>query len=542
MQKRLLFLLPVLFSIALPAVSHGARLGYLEQMPLEGFAKLREIERYKLKIAEKFYLKGEYKAAAAEYDKFLTLYERSAGGPYSLLMWSHCQVKLRLVNTAVKDGFRSVIDYWPDSHEAALSTFMIGKCHLLSGEPKKADKVFEQLVEEQPKHHLAVLARTEMLGIAATAKDEERMVKLWTDVAYKTPKTRETASERSSAARNLASRLFRDDEFDEAVEALATYYDKDKPDFAHPVHDIAGSVAGQLFRSPETKVRGAKLADAVIAFVEERMPVDPTAEKNKSLARDLLERIGSVHKSLDRDKQVLATYERMGKILGMDDGILGLIAAWHKTKKRMDSARATYGRYQDKVNGRRAVAQSFRDEGKYEEAVRHYLALIGMDKEREATWQQDVASTWWDAGQWDKAIATYRELHKVDPDRHSDWNWGIAKCYEKKGQWSQAIRSYQQTDKFPDAYFHMAECNRRLKKWTEGLVLLSQARSHDNVADKAQHRIAQFYEEAGQKENAIKSFQITCKKFPKSRYASLAHAHLQSKYGISVTLGGAADE
>ena len=543
-MKTSLGLLFFIFLLAgvLPSLSHGARLGYLEQMPLEAFAKLREIERYKLKLAEKFYLKGEYKAAADEYDKFLTKYERGAGGAYSLLMWSHCQVKLRLVNTAVKDGFRSVIDYWPDSREAVLSTFMIGKCHLLSGEPKKADKIFALLVEEQPKHHLASLARAEMLGIAATAKDEERMVKLWTDIAYKTPKTKETASQRSSAARNLASLLFRDDEFDEAVEALATYYDKDKADFAHCVHEIGGSVAGQLFRSPETKARGAKLGDVVIAFVEERMPADTATEKNKSFARDLLERIGSVHKSLDRDKQVLATYERMGKVLGMDDGILGLIAAWHKTKKRMDSARTTYGRFQDKVNGRRAVAQSFRDEKKYEEAVRHYLALIGMDKEREATWQQDVASTWWDAGQWDKAIATYRELLKVDPDRHSDWNWHLAKCYEKKAQWTQAIRSYQQTDKFPDAYFYMAECNRHLKKWTEGLVLLSQARSHGNVADKAQHRIAQFYEMAGQKENAIKSFQLTCKKFPKSRYASLAHAHLQNKYGISVTLGGVADE
>ena len=74
-------------------------------MPLEAFAKLREIEKHQLKIAEKFYLKGEHKAAAAEYDKFLTLYERSAGGPYSLLMWAHCQVKLRLVNTAIRDGF-----------------------------------------------------------------------------------------------------------------------------------------------------------------------------------------------------------------------------------------------------------------------------------------------------------------------------------------------------------------------------------------------------------------------------------------------------
>jgi len=33
-----------------------------------------------------------------------------------------------------------------------------------------------------------------------------------------------------------------------------------------------------------------------------------------------------------------------------------------------------------------------------------------------------------------------------------------------------------------------------------------------------------------------------CKRFPKNQYASQAHAHLQTKYKITVTLGGAKDE
>ena len=43
----------------------------------------------------------------------------------------------------------------------------------------------------------------------------------------------------------------------------------------------------------------------------------------------------------------------------------------------------------------------------------------------------------------------------------------------------------------------------------------------------------------GGKENAIKWFQHTCKLYPKNSRASQAHAHLQNKYKISVTLGGA---
>ena len=528
-------------SLLLEQVS-AARLGYLEQMPLEAFAKLREIERYQLKIAEKFYLSGDYKAAASEYEKFLTLYERSVGGPYSLLMWSHCQVKLRLVNTAVREGFKSVIDYWPESSEAILSTFMIGNCHLLQGEPQKAEKVFESLVIDFPKHYLATLARVELLGIAATRKDEERQVELWTAIAFKTVKIKETATHRLMASRSLAMYRFVEGEFPKGVEALETYFEKDNAGLLRYTHEIGASAAGKLFRVDATKARAAKLAGEVISFLEERLPADVSTDKSKAQARDVLGRIASVHKTLDRDKEVIAAYERMGRILGMDDGILGDIAAWHKSKKRIEQARSIYGDYADKVNGRRAIAGSFREEKKYEEAVRNYLSLIGLDKEREANWQQDVVSTWREAGQWDKAIATYRNLLNLDPDRHSDWNWGIAECYEKKRQWSQAIQSYRQTDNYPEGYFRMAECNRHLKKWTEGLVLLNQAKSHDNVADRAQYRIAQFYEMAGKKENAIKSFQVTCKKYPKSRYASVAHAHLQTKYGISVTLGGATDK
>ena len=210
------------------------------------------------------------------------------------------------------------------------------------------------------------------------------------------------------------------------------------------------------------------------------LPDGSEDKKDKARTRDLLERIASIHKSLDRDKQVLAAYERMGKVLGMDDEILGSMASWHKGKKRIDQARAIYGRYKDQVNGRRAIAGSYREEKNYEEAVRQYLSLIGLDKDREADWQRDAVGTWRDASKWDKAIATYQTLLKVDPDRFSDYNWGIAECHEKLSKWKEAILSYRQTDKFPEAYFRMAECHRHLKKWNEGLILLNQARSHEN--------------------------------------------------------------
>jgi len=79
---------------------------------------------------------------------------------------------------------------------------------------------------------------------------------------------------------------------------------------------------------------------------------------------------------------------------------------------------------------------------------------------------------------WKEAIATYRELIDANPKEVNDYLWAIAECHEG----------------------------------------------------------------AGEKENAIKSLQLTCKTFPASGQASQAHAHLQTQYNVSVTLGGAKEE
>ena len=51
-----------------------------------------------------------------------------------------------------------------------------------------------------------------------------------------------------------------------------------------------------------------------------------------------------------------------------------------------------------------------------------------------------------------------------------------------------------------------------------------------------------LFEQMGKKESAIKAFRVVCKNWPTSGNASRAHAHLQTKYNISVTLGGAKED
>ena len=97
-----------LFDISQPTLSHHLK-------------KLREAERYQLNIAEKYYRAADYKVAMTEYEKFLRLYEKSEGAAYAQLKWSLCLVQRRQQNTAIRDGFQSIMDYWPDSPEAIAS-------------------------------------------------------------------------------------------------------------------------------------------------------------------------------------------------------------------------------------------------------------------------------------------------------------------------------------------------------------------------------------------------------------------------------------
>ena len=67
---------------------------------------------------------------------------------------------------------------------------------------------------------------------------------------------------------------------------------------------------------------------------------------------------------------------------------------------------------------------------------------------------------------------------------------------------------------------------------------LGGSESQENWAPHSTLQIGYTYEEAGEKEKAIKSLQLVCKRYPTSADASQAHAYLQDKYKINQTFGG----
>jgi len=531
---------PMVLWFALVTGLPAASLSYLEQIPVDTFAKMREVERYQLKVAEKFYLKGEYKVAASEYEKFITLYERSAAAPHAQLMWSHCLVKQRRVYTAIKDGFRSVIDYWPESHEAILAAYLIGQSYKTAGEINNAEKAYRRAMAAHPKHHTSVLAKWDLADIYRIRKDTTRRVQIWEDLTYKTKRDKQNSYYTSQASINLGQHHFYSGNFAEGIKAFETTY-KDAT-LIRQMYRYASSPIYSLTGDKEKAKTGSKLADELIAYIQKRMPTDLKADANTVLARDYYYIMAAVHSRARRDQEGLAVYERLGKLIGVNDDLRGKQAAWHRARGRYGEARKIYAQYKDREAGLSATAGTWIDEKNWDNAISIYNQLIGLDKEKESQWQQSIVSVWRNAKQWDKAIATYQTLLTVDAGRFSDWYEGIGYCYEKTGKLKEAIQSYRQSDKYPEMYFKMASCHRRLKQYKEALVLYHQARADKGDAARATIHIGYTYEQYGQRENAIKWFQQTCKLYPKTIHASQAHAYLQSKYKISVTLGGSTEK
>jgi len=525
----------VILALTISFVAPALALDPLEQIEVETFGKMREVERYQLKVAEKFYTKGEYKIALDEYDKFLTLYEKSPGAPYALLMWSHAQVKLRMVNTAIREGFQSVVDYYPDSREAVLASFLIGNSYDDIGQVEKAEKGYLKTINDYPKAHIATLAKVRLLHFAKVQKDEKKQMFLLADLTYNTERTKTNKGHVLNAVHDLAKRHIYGRKYDEAIRALETTYREG--DLVKTYNDIAKGAISHYLKDEKTKQQAIELSDSLIGMVATLIPDVLGTPENKAAARDAWYRIASLYGLTGRPTKILETYEKMVTILGEDDGLLGSIAGYHRGRKQYDKARAVYARFKDKLKAALATAETYREEKRYDEAIAIYAAL-----EDQVMGQGLLAALYSELGRYDDAIACYQTLMEIDRANIGKHRWSIGACYESSKRLRQAIAAYGLVDNFPTTYFKMASLHRKLKEWPQALSLYSQCKVHEGKAPDAFMEIARTYEEAGQRENSIRAFQLVCKNFPKKPHASVAHSHLQSKYGISVTLGGAKDE
>ena len=375
----------------------------------------------------------------------------------------------------------------------------MGDSYRTMGEVQSAQKAFRFLIKEYPDHEIAVRSRQDLLHYARLHQDMEERLFLLNELTFKVKRTDTAKATCIKAAHELAELHCFAQKLEKGKKALATTYTG--PALFDQIYSISAKTVQHLLKEPKTKPAALKLGDQLLTTLRAETLVRP------ELAKDLLYRIADLHGTLGRPSDTWKAYGEIGERFGVDDGLRGRQATWCLSREKRDQARRIYGEFENVVVGQKAIAKMYLEEGKIEEA-----------------------------------IAVYRHLLEIDGDHSGDHFWSIAGCYEKLSDWKKAIASYRQVDRFPANYFAIAKCHRRLGEQKEAIILYSQCKIVKKSAPEATLQIGFTYEEAKDKEKAIRTFQLTCKRYPKSSQASKAHSHLQNKYNINVTLGGTEEE
>jgi tetratricopeptide (TPR) repeat protein len=367
------------------------------------------------------------------------------------------------------------------------------------GEVKDAQKSFRFLIKEYPDHEIAIKARQDLLHYARLHQDMEERLSILNEMTFKLERTEISKEACVKACHELAELHCLAQKLDEGKKALATTYTG--PALFDQVYSLSLKSVKNLLGNEKTKPAALKLGDQLITELRNEMTV------RTELATKFLYEIAGLHTTMGRPSETMKVYREIGERFGIDDGLRGKMAEWYKSRDKREDARRLYSEFENMVAGLTNLAGMELEEGKIKEA-----------------------------------IEIYRKLIEIDGDHSGDYLWTIAGCYEKLSDLRKAIACYRQVDRFPADYFAIASCHRRLGEQKEAIILYNQIKVVEKSAPEASLQIGYTYEEAKEKEKAIRIFQLTCKRYPKSSQASKAHSHLQNKYNINVTLGGTEEE
>lgn len=349
--------------VLVATLAHGG-LSNLEQIDLKSYEAMREVERYQMKVAEKHYTQGRFEVALAEYEKFLTLYEKSSGASYAQLMWSHSMMKLKKPQTALRDGFQSVIDYWPDSKEATLAAYCMGDSYKRMGKVKEASESFQLILKNYADHPIATRARLDLLHYARLHQDRKEEIRLLREFAFEVERTKENTEACINASRELAKMHFFDQDFESGKKALTTSYQDE--DLDREVRSMTIATIQHLWKEEKTRPEARRLADAIIKSLR----------NSETISVGTFYRIGGLHSMVGRADQVWKIYDEIAKVHGTDDTLRGNRAKWLLGRDKREKAKRWYERFKNEVEGKRALVGLAVEEGNLELALESYWNLM----------------------------------------------------------------------------------------------------------------------------------------------------------------------
>ena len=291
---------------------------------------------------------------------------------------------LKKPKTALRDGFQSVIDYWPDSEEATIAAYCIADAYRTMGEVNDAQKAFRFLIKEYPTHEIAVRSRLDLLHYARLQKDEVEQLSILNDLTYTVERNEKSKAACADASRELAQIHFFAQNFSEGKKALATTHEGDA--LFDAVYDMSAKTVGHLLGKPETRAAALKLGDQLLNELRVESARRPNIEK------ELLYRAVGLNGTLGRPSEIWKIYTEIGERFGRDDGLLAKMAEWYKSRDKRPEARRIYSEFKDQVAGLKSIAGMDLEEGKIKEAMEVYRKLITVDGDHAGDYLWSIAS------------------------------------------------------------------------------------------------------------------------------------------------------
>ena len=472
------------------------------KLPADRWTRLTEEERHQLTRAERYVEQSNFKSALAEYELFLQLYTKSEVASYAQFMFAECTRRLGQVNAAINE-FRNVIDYFPDSIDAGNAQYSIGVCQTQTGDVEHAVVAFEKVIEKWPKTEFGAQARSEACAIywrlGKTDKWLPHMEYLATGEYPDSQNLRGISQRRLVMHRLIESK---------PADALAIVDSKKRKDAltifsewaaeALRVREVAG-----IYGENVAKTMPA-IAAVTVAFIEQQAAVVTDAD-------------------------LKTTYEHWcARILagaGVADKATERFAALLKKNPDNDKIRLEYAahlRASNKRNDARLIYRELKDQ---------YVA------------DREIAESYKEESNWASCIETYKTMLTKHPAQTSQIQWNLGEVLQRAGKHQEAIAAYQQSQHEPQSLFKISESQGALKQHDAAIqTLVGVLNFFKSSAPEAQYQIAGHHAAKGDKEAAIRTLKTVCKAYLNTQAASKAHQDLALKYGVDVTLGGAAKQ
>ncbi|MGD0090245.1 MAG: hypothetical protein ABSE73_10015 [Planctomycetota bacterium] len=494
-------------------------------LPAERYKKLSVFERAQYDKAATFFKNNDFRAAAAEFEKFKVQFQESAASStlaYMNFMFGYCLYLAKDRNAAIK-VFTEVLDYFKtEIDDAAASLFFKGMALLDNGDTQKGLQCFQQMAEDEEYryHPLAAGALRRLADNCWKRKQTEAAMKYWKQVCADFWKANpEEANEARGAA---TSAYFQNSDYAGYMNWLVNDENRENAAHrrwvAHSGADVAMNVFDFNNYGPANKEAHLKDTRAFLAWFKTQKP---WFEKSNDLwtyyDKAITFLVYRLTDKKERDEMVneVSVYIKALRAAAKDER--GRNEAHNKLSWLVDRLCEMGDWTQAQF-----CADSITDPPYA--TFKHY-EIYGRRQ------------------QWKEGIARLEEIEKSGipywVDRAKEER---ARVYrECTGEYEKAIKLYHEIDKPPGTLWNIQDAYKRWGKLKEALTTLTEIEnSFPDQASAAAWRKAQYLEEAGDKTAVIAQCRRLLKLYRAAAEAGAAK-QLLKKY-ILQTGGGVFDK